>query len=181
MSWLRAILALHYVDHFRLTIANIPSETLISGLISPRLGVFQDFFVDLDLPVTITQGDRISIPVSIYSYADNTGDERLQRQPESWFVSHTMHCKRPSTSLRTQLIHRPLASRRSISGASVSHSLDVWATIGTPSPKSDSTRQRIASCRAPLFMAREVSLIRLTAAISMPWGNRDTMMRSPST
>jgi uncharacterized protein YfaS (alpha-2-macroglobulin family) len=27
--------------------------------------VFQDFFVDLDLPVTLTQGDRVSIPAAV--------------------------------------------------------------------------------------------------------------------
>ena len=31
--------------------------------------VFQDFFVDLDLPVTLTQGDRVSIPVAVYNYS----------------------------------------------------------------------------------------------------------------
>ena len=33
------------------------------------LKVFQDFFVDLDLPVTLTQGDRVSIPVAVYNYS----------------------------------------------------------------------------------------------------------------
>ena len=31
--------------------------------------VFQDFFTDLDLPVTLTQGDRVSIPVAVYNYS----------------------------------------------------------------------------------------------------------------
>ncbi|MGH9762578.1 MAG: carboxypeptidase regulatory-like domain-containing protein, partial [Blastocatellia bacterium] len=30
--------------------------------------VFQDFFVDLDLPAAITQGDAISAPVAVYNY-----------------------------------------------------------------------------------------------------------------
>ncbi|MDQ7826475.1 MAG: MG2 domain-containing protein [Candidatus Eremiobacteraeota bacterium] len=30
--------------------------------------VFQDFFVDLDLPVALTQGDEASLPVAIYNY-----------------------------------------------------------------------------------------------------------------
>ncbi|HEY6253112.1 MAG TPA: MG2 domain-containing protein, partial [Candidatus Angelobacter sp.] len=34
------------------------------GSATSSLKVFQDFFVDLDLPVTLTQGDRISIPVA---------------------------------------------------------------------------------------------------------------------
>ncbi|HEX5283286.1 MAG TPA: alpha-2-macroglobulin family protein [Bryocella sp.] len=55
------------------------------GSASSSLKVFEDFFVDLDLPVTITQGDRISIPVAIYNYTDKAGDAQLQLQPEAWF------------------------------------------------------------------------------------------------
>ncbi|HKV47118.1 MAG TPA: carboxypeptidase regulatory-like domain-containing protein [Candidatus Acidoferrales bacterium] len=47
--------------------------------------VFQDFFVDLDLPVTLTQGDKVSIPVAVYNYADHGGDVNLELKPEDWF------------------------------------------------------------------------------------------------
>jgi uncharacterized protein YfaS (alpha-2-macroglobulin family) len=49
------------------------------------LKVFQDFFVDLDLPVTLTQGDRVSIPVAAYNYSGNRGDVALKLQPDDWF------------------------------------------------------------------------------------------------
>ena len=49
------------------------------------LKVFQDFFVDLDLPVTLTQGDRVDIPVAIYNYAGTKGNVKLQLQPDAWF------------------------------------------------------------------------------------------------
>src|SRR5208283_3968999 len=44
------------------------------GTSTSSLKVFQDFFVDLDLPVTLTQGDRVSIPVAIYNYSGSPGD-----------------------------------------------------------------------------------------------------------
>jgi len=47
--------------------------------------VFQDFFVDLDMPVTLTQGDRISIPVAVYNYSPAKGDVNLQLHEEPWF------------------------------------------------------------------------------------------------
>lgn len=47
--------------------------------------VFQDFFVDLDLPVTLTQGDKVSIPVAVYNYQDHSGDVTLNLEPEDWF------------------------------------------------------------------------------------------------
>ena len=49
------------------------------------LKVFQDFFVDLDLPVTLTQGDRVSIPVGVYNYSGARGDVSLHLQQEDWF------------------------------------------------------------------------------------------------
>jgi uncharacterized protein YfaS (alpha-2-macroglobulin family) len=55
------------------------------GTSTSSLKVFQDFFVDLDLPVTLTQGDRVSIPVAIYNYSDSRGDVNLQLQSDDWF------------------------------------------------------------------------------------------------
>ena len=43
-------------------LASTTHGALGSGTAS--LKVFQDFFVDLDLPVTLTQGDRVEIPVA---------------------------------------------------------------------------------------------------------------------
>jgi uncharacterized protein YfaS (alpha-2-macroglobulin family) len=49
------------------------------------LKVFQDFFVDLDLPVTLTEGDRVSIPVAAYNYSGARGDIDLKLQHDDWF------------------------------------------------------------------------------------------------
>ena len=48
------------------------------GTGTSSLKVFQDFFVDLDLPVTLTQGDRVSIPVAVYNYSGARGDVSLK-------------------------------------------------------------------------------------------------------
>jgi len=55
------------------------------GSATSSLKVFQDFFVDLDLPVTLTQGDRVSIPVAVYNYSGGRGDVSLKLQPDDWF------------------------------------------------------------------------------------------------
>ncbi|HEV3197393.1 MAG TPA: MG2 domain-containing protein [Bryobacteraceae bacterium] len=49
------------------------------------LKVFQDFFAELDLPVTLTQGDQVSIPVAIYNYSGSHGEVRLRLQQDNWF------------------------------------------------------------------------------------------------
>ena len=55
------------------------------GSATSSLKVFQDFFVDLDLPVTLTQGDRVSIPVAVYNYSGAPGDVSLKLQPDDWY------------------------------------------------------------------------------------------------
>lgn len=55
------------------------------GSATSSLKVFQDFFVDLDLPVTLTQGDRVSIPVAVYNYSGGRGDVNLKLQPDDWY------------------------------------------------------------------------------------------------
>ena len=64
-------------------LASTPSGAL--GSASSSLKVFQDFFADLDLPVTLTQGDRVSIPVAVYNYSGKAGQVSLQLQPGDWY------------------------------------------------------------------------------------------------
>jgi alpha-2-macroglobulin-like protein len=64
--------------------ASTPRGALGSG--TGSLKVFQDFFVDLDLPVTLTQGDRVSIPVAAYNYSSARGEVRMQLQQDDWFA-----------------------------------------------------------------------------------------------
>jgi uncharacterized protein YfaS (alpha-2-macroglobulin family) len=63
--------------------ASTQSGALGTG--TSELKVFQDFFVDLDLPVTLTQGDRITIPVAVYNYTGHRGDVQLKLKPDEWF------------------------------------------------------------------------------------------------
>jgi A-macroglobulin TED domain/Alpha-2-macroglobulin family/MG2 domain/A-macroglobulin receptor binding domain/Alpha-2-macroglobulin bait region domain/Carboxypeptidase regulatory-like domain len=55
------------------------------GSANSSLKVFQDFFVDLDLPVTLTQGDQVTIPVAVYNYSGAPGDVDLQLKTDDWF------------------------------------------------------------------------------------------------
>jgi uncharacterized protein YfaS (alpha-2-macroglobulin family) len=40
--------------------------------------VFQDFFVDLDLPESLTRGDEMTVPVAVYNYADGEQTVNLE-------------------------------------------------------------------------------------------------------
>ncbi len=55
------------------------------GSATSSLKVFADFFVDLDLPVTLTQGDRVSLPVAVYNYSGRSGKVSLKLNLKTWF------------------------------------------------------------------------------------------------
>ena len=55
------------------------------GSTTRGIRVFQDFFVDIDLPVSLTQGDEISIPIGVYNYLTEAQQVRLEVEPEAWF------------------------------------------------------------------------------------------------
>jgi uncharacterized protein YfaS (alpha-2-macroglobulin family) len=64
-------------------LASTPHGAL--GSSTSSLKVFQDFFVDPDLPVTLTQGDRVSIPVAVYNYSGARGDVSLRLHADDWY------------------------------------------------------------------------------------------------
>ena len=55
------------------------------GFTTRGMRVFQDFFVDIDLPVALTQGDEISIPVGVFNYLPQAQEVRLVVEQEPWF------------------------------------------------------------------------------------------------
>ncbi len=64
----------------------------IASTLDGRLGgtdkgilVFQDFFIDVDLPRTLTQGDEVWVPVALYNYLDKPQDIRLELMEGYWF------------------------------------------------------------------------------------------------
>ncbi len=50
------------------------------------LHVFQEFFIDLDLPVALTVGDEISLPVSVFNYLPEGQTVRLTLEQAEWFT-----------------------------------------------------------------------------------------------
>lgn len=65
------------------TLANSASGEL--GSRDAPLRCFQDFFVDLDLPVSLTQGDQVSVPVAVYNYLKTSQTVRLRLEKSGWF------------------------------------------------------------------------------------------------
>ena len=55
------------------------------GSTAGSLRVFQDFFIDLDLPRFLTVGDEVSIPVGVFNYMPQEQTVRLEVEPAAWF------------------------------------------------------------------------------------------------
>ncbi|MCD6352118.1 MAG: type II secretion system protein GspG [Armatimonadetes bacterium] len=73
------------ITTWRLTaLAN--SATGLLGSKDAPLRCFQDFFVDLDLPVALTQGDEVSVPVAVYNYLKTPQTIRLKLEKSDWFT-----------------------------------------------------------------------------------------------
>lgn len=50
------------------------------------ISVFQEFFVDIDFPATLTRGDEVSFPVAVYNYLDQAQTVRVELQAADWFT-----------------------------------------------------------------------------------------------
>jgi hypothetical protein len=48
--------------------------------------VFQEFFVDIDFPATLTRGDAVEFPVAIYNYLSTPQTVHVALTPASWYT-----------------------------------------------------------------------------------------------
>src|SRR5581483_4425728 len=49
--------------------------------------VFQEFFIDVDFPATLTRGDSVSFPVTVYNYLTQPQTVHLALDPASWYTA----------------------------------------------------------------------------------------------
>ena len=59
------------------------------GSLSLPLVAFQDFFVDVTAPATLTQGDRVSVPVTVFNYMAEPQKVRLSLESDGFEVAGT--------------------------------------------------------------------------------------------
>jgi hypothetical protein len=55
------------------------------GASESSIRVFQPFFVDLNLPVALTRGDEVSVPVAVYNYLSKPQTVELKLEQNDWF------------------------------------------------------------------------------------------------
>ncbi len=74
------------ITTWRLTALAGDKDGRLGSAQSP-LRVFQDFFADIDLPLSLTRGDEISVPVALYNYLREPQTVNLTLEPGDWFTS----------------------------------------------------------------------------------------------
>jgi hypothetical protein len=72
------------ITTFRMTASAIAKSGALGGT-TGSIRIFQDFFVDIDLPVMLTRGDEVSIPVAAYNYLQTDQDVRITMEKDEWF------------------------------------------------------------------------------------------------
>jgi uncharacterized protein YfaS (alpha-2-macroglobulin family) len=82
-----APLPIHLADSittWRLSASAVSADGRLGATQLP-LKVFQPFFVDLDLPVSLTRGDEVGVPVVVYNYLDRPQSVKLTLSRGNWF------------------------------------------------------------------------------------------------
>jgi hypothetical protein len=72
------------ITTWRLTASAVAADGRL-GAAQAGLKVFQPFFVDLNLPVALTRGDEVAVPVVVYSYLDRPQTVELTLDAGDWF------------------------------------------------------------------------------------------------
>ena len=55
------------------------------GSFQQGIRVFQDFFIDIDFPVALTQNDEITVPIALFNYLDEPQTIQLEAKEADWF------------------------------------------------------------------------------------------------
>ena len=84
----RADISLQMADSITTWRLNALASSLDGRLGSKTSGirVFQDFFIDANLPRILTQGDEVWVPIALYNYLDEPQDVRLELTESDWFT-----------------------------------------------------------------------------------------------
>lgn len=72
------------ITTWRVTSSAITTEGRL-GAEQAAIRVFQPFFVDLNLPVALTRGDEVAVPVVVYNYLDKPQTVELSLADAGWF------------------------------------------------------------------------------------------------
>src|SRR5262249_34532828 len=73
------------ITTWRLTASAVTADGRL-GAAREKIKVFQPFFVDVNLPVALTRGDELAVPVVVYNYLDKAQEVELTLADAPWLT-----------------------------------------------------------------------------------------------
>jgi hypothetical protein len=73
------------ITDWRLAVSAVTKDGRLGALENSHIRVFQPFFVNPDLPVALTRGDEVTIPVAVYNYLNKEQTVTLKLADAPWF------------------------------------------------------------------------------------------------
>jgi len=73
------------ITTWRLTSMASSKDGMLGSKTFP-MRVFQDFFIDIDFPISLIQNDEVSVPVAVYNYLPTEQKILLKAEEADWFV-----------------------------------------------------------------------------------------------
>ncbi len=73
------------ITTWRLTSLASSKDGMLGSKTFP-MRVFQDFFIDIDFPISLIQNDEVSVPVAVYNYLPTDQKILLKAEKADWFV-----------------------------------------------------------------------------------------------
>ncbi len=73
------------ITTWRLTSMASSKDGMLGSKTCP-MRVFQDFFIDIDFPISLIQNDQVSVPVAVYNYLPTEQKIRLKAEEADWFT-----------------------------------------------------------------------------------------------
>lgn len=70
--------------------------------------VFKDFFVDFELPKNLVEGDKVSIPVTVHNYTENSISTVLKVKEEDWFTLENNNINISVSAKSTGMVYVPI-------------------------------------------------------------------------
>ncbi|MEY4548043.1 MAG: hypothetical protein RL685_4238, partial [Pseudomonadota bacterium] len=73
------------ITEWRVSALGNTASGQLGGAVS-GVTVFQDFFVDVSFPATLTRGDEVDFPIAVYNYLDTPQNVSLALEPAAWYT-----------------------------------------------------------------------------------------------
>ena len=94
------------------TVGNTKDGRIGYGMLN-NVKVFKDFFVDFELPKNLVETDKVSIPVTVYNYTDNSISTVIKIKQEDWFTLENDNINVNVNAKSTNMVYIPISVLKS--------------------------------------------------------------------